>query len=47
MQADLLQRLLVIPRTNDPQQTKDKSRKDHLQAPKEALDAPYNQQLTA
>ena len=44
VQADLPQRL---PRTDDPQQTKDKSRKDHLQAPKEALDAPRNQQSTA
>ena len=33
--------------TDDPQQTKDMSRKDHLQAPKEALDAPRNQQSTA
>ena len=44
MQADLPQRSLVIPRTNDPQQTKDISRKDHLQAPKEALDAPSYKQ---
>ena len=48
MQADLLQRSPVTPRTNDPQQTKDMSRKDHLQAPKEALDtSPYDQQSTA
>jgi hypothetical protein len=45
MQADLPQR---SPRTDDPQQTKDISRKDHLQAPEEALDAsPYDQQSTA
>ena len=45
MQADLPQRL---PRTDDRQQTKDMNRKDHLQAPKEALDAPsYEQQSTA
>jgi hypothetical protein len=45
IQADLPQR---SPRTDDPQQTKDISRKDHLQALKEALDAsPYNQQSTA
>ena len=45
MRADLPQR---SPRADNPQQTKDKSRKDHLQAPKEALDAPsYNQQSTA
>jgi len=43
-QADLPQRLS---RTDDPQRTKDRNRKDHLQAPKEALDAPYSQQLTA
>jgi hypothetical protein len=42
--ADQLQR---SPRTDNPQQTKDKSSKDHLQAPKEALDAPRNQQSTA
>jgi len=47
MQTDLPQRLPVTPRTNNPQQTKDKSRKDYLQAPKEALDAPNNQQSTA
>jgi hypothetical protein len=48
MQADLLQRSPVTPRTDSPQQTKDKSRKDHLQAPKEALDvSPYDWQLTA
>ena len=48
MQADLPQRSPVTPRTDDPQQTKDKNRKDHLQAPKEALNAsPYNQQSTA
>ena len=48
MQADLPQRSPVTPGTNDPEQTKDESRKDHLQAPKEALDAPScNQQLTA
>ena len=45
MQADLPQRLS---RTDDPQQAKDRSRKDHLQAPEEALDAsPYVQQLMA
>jgi hypothetical protein len=43
MQADLPQR---SPRVDDPQQTKDMSRNDHLQAPKEALDA-RNQQSTA
>ena len=43
MQADLPQRSPVTPRTDDPQQTKDMSRKDHLQAPEEALDAPRNQ----
>ena len=42
VQADLPQRLPVTPRTDDPQQTKDRNRKDHLQAPKEALDA-YSQ----
>jgi hypothetical protein len=48
IQADLSQRSPVTPRTDSPQQTKDKSRKDHLQAPKEALDAsPYNRQSTA
>jgi hypothetical protein len=46
MQADLPQRFPVVPRTDGPQQTKDESRKDHLQAPKEALDA-RNQQSTA
>ena len=36
------------PRTDNPQQTKDKSRKDHLQVPKEALGASsYDQQSTA
>ena len=45
IQTDLPQR---SPRTDDPQQTKDISRKDRLQAPKEALNVPfYNQQLTA
>ena len=39
MQADLLQR---SPRTNNPRQAKDMSCKDHLQAPKEALDTPRN-----
>ena len=40
MQADLPQR---SPRTDDPQQTKDISRRDHPQAPEEALDAlPYD-----
>ena len=47
MQADLPQRLPVTPRTDDPQQTKDMSSKDHLQVPREALDAPYSQQSTA
>ena len=48
MQADLPQRSPVTSRTNDSQQTKDMSRKDHLQAPEEALDAsPYKQQSTA
>jgi len=48
MQADLPQRSLVTPRADNPQQTKDRSRKDHLQAPKEALDAsPYDRQSTA
>ena len=42
-QADLPQR---SSRTDDPQQAKDRNRKDHLQAPKEALDA-SNQQSTA
>ena len=46
VQADLPQRSPVTPRTDDPQQTKDVSRKDHLQAPKEALDA-RSQQSTA
>jgi hypothetical protein len=44
IQADLPQ---CSPRTDDPQQTKNESRKDYLQAPKEALDTPYNQQSTA
>ena len=45
MQADLPQR---SSRTDDPQQAKDRSRKDHLRAPEEALDAaPYDQQPTA
>ena len=47
MQADILQRSPVTHRTDDPQQTKDISRKDHLQVPREALDAPYSQQSTA
>ena len=47
MQADLPQRSPVTSRTNDLQQTKDKSRKDHLQAPKETLGVPHSQQLTA
>ena len=47
MQADLPQRSPMTPRTDDPQQTKDESRKDHLQAPKEALGAPRSQQSTA
>ena len=47
MQADLPQRSPVTSRTNDLQQTKDESRKDHLQAPKEALGAPRSQQLIA
>ena len=46
MQADLPQRSPVTPRTDGPQQTKDMSRKDHLQAPKEAPDA-RNQHSTA
>ena len=46
MQADLPQRSPVTPRTDGPQQTKDESRKDHLQALKEALDA-HSQQSTA
>jgi hypothetical protein len=46
IQADLPQRSPVTPRTNNPQQTKDMSRKDHLQVPKEVLDV-RNQQLTA
>ena len=46
MQTDIPQRSSMTPRTNDPQQTKDENRKEHLQAPKEALNAsPYNQQL--
>ena len=44
VQADLPQRSC---RTDDPQQTKDESRKDHLQAPKEALNASHDQQPTA
>src|ERR1700679_447140 len=47
IQADLPQHLPVTPRTNNPQQTKDRNHKDHLQAPKEALDVPRNQQSTA
>ena len=47
MQADLPQRLPVTSRTDNPQQTKEMSRKDHLKAPEEALDAPRNQQSTA
>ena len=47
MQADLPQHSPVTPRTDDPQQTKDMSREDHLQAPKEALDVHYGQQSTA
>ena len=47
MRADLPQHSPVTPRTDGPQQTKDVSRKDHLQAPKEALDAPRSQQSTA
>ena len=43
IQADLPR---LSPGTNNLQQTKDISRKDHLQAPKEALDA-RNQQSTA
>ena len=40
MQVDLPQR---SPRADDPQQTKYISRKDHLHAPEEALDAsPYD-----
>ena len=46
IQADLPQRSPVTPRTNNPPQTKDMSRRDHLQAPKEAPDA-RNQQSTA
>jgi len=47
IQADLPQRSPVTPRTDAPQQTKDESRKDHMQAPEEALDAsPNNQQST-
>ena len=45
MQTNLPQCLPVIPRTNNPQQTKDESYRDYLQAPKDA--SPYNQQLTA
>ena len=45
IQVDLPQ---YTPRTDDHQQTKDRNHKDHLQAPKEALDTlSYNQQLTA
>ena len=40
IQADLPQRSPVTPRTDNPQQTKEKSRKDHLQAPKDALNPP-------
>jgi len=47
MQADLPQCSPVTLKTNNPQQTKDKSRKDYLQAPKEALNALCNQQSTA
>ena len=47
MQADLPQRSPVTSRTDDLQQTKDESRKDHLQAPKEALGVPRSQQSTA
>jgi len=48
MQADLLQRLPVIPKTNGPQQIKDESCKDYLQAPKETLNTLfYNQKSTA
>ena len=47
MQADLPQHSPVTSGTDDPQQTKEISREDHLQAPKEALDIPYGQQLTA
>ena len=48
MQANPPQRLPVTPRTDNPQQMKDMSRKDHLQAPEKALDAlPYSQQSTA
>ena len=47
MQADLPQRSPVTSRTDDLQQTKDESRKDHLQAPKEALGTPRSQQSTA
>ena len=47
IRADLPQRSPVIPRTDNYQQTKDISRKDCPQAPKEALDAPHDQQLTA
>ena len=39
MQADIPQRLPVTLRTDNPQQTKDMNRKDHLQAPEKALDA--------
>jgi hypothetical protein len=46
IQADLPQRSPMTPRTDGPQQAKDMSRKDHLQAPKEALDA-RDQQSTA
>ena len=43
MQVDLLQHSPIISGTNDPQQIKDKSHKDYLQAPEEAPDvSPYN-----
>ena len=47
IQAGLPQRSPVTPRTDNLQQTKDESHKDHLQAPKEALGAPHSQQSTA
>ena len=47
MQADLPQRSPITSRTDGLQQTKDESRKDHLQAPKEALGVPHSQQSTA
>ena len=48
MQVDLLQCLPVTPKTNSPQQMKDKNYKDYLQVPEEALDtSPYDQQLMA